>query len=586
MLEMRIVTMKNTSTDDIQKAAPTVLHTQACHPRGITVVRLPNTYCLVPQTSTKCADLRAASGYTTSEQVDYPPPRMPFLGGGAVPEHSGFTGATPVTGNPFPGPPLNMANIGTPLPPGSMGMPYTMMPPQSISIEDPVIPPPPSAFQRRAGTPYHRAMSPWSSESSDDDDDITPERRERMQPPLAPGQYGPYDRDRRREPRPALRRGNHRRAESSPAFRADRSPIYPPPPGSHGPEVIPPPGVLNATYDAGYGAPPFPQPQVHPIYSQPEPVRQEPPPETFRPRPFSPIRRRHNPLPPPPKNLFTESPYARILEDLRKPINDEEIKARLASQAAVHTVGAIPVPLAQTGPHLHHHHHGTRSSREKKKKGKGLFRSLSARLQSRRSDDEEDLSPAGGITQAFVGGQSTTIYPMVQTMPDGSTALIYNPPVAQVVQPVGTVPVVPVQMAQQVVPPVPPVIPGYVPGAAPAVSPGVVSATSQQYQPGPPPTTARAPSTRSMYQKFMQHPRLRTLLLETGDRDLVLADQDPFWGEGPPGGASTTSGVPSCASATGCAQRASIRDAFVPADELSSGRHLPPAIRPAVSSSL
>ncbi|KAL7282769.1 hypothetical protein ACG7TL_004245 [Trametes sanguinea] len=429
----------------------------------------------------------------SSDPVAYPPPRPPFVGSPFGPQTNAFTGATPTTGNPFPAPPLNMMNssISTPNPPhGGMGMPEPMMFHPGMNVDDPVIPPPPGAFSRRAGTPYHRAQSPWSSETSDDDDDITPERRERMQPPLAPGQYGPYDRG-RRDVRPALRRHGHRRAESSPAFGHDRSPLYGQPQYQQ-PQVIPPPGVIGGMYGPGYGAPPFPEAQVPPMYSQPEPA---PPP--FRPRPFSPIRRRHNPLPPPPKDLFAESPYARVLQELRKPINDDEIKARLASQAAVHTVGAIPVTLAQQGDHNHHHHHhSTRSSREKKK-GKGLFRSLSARLQSRRDDDEDDanFSPPGGITQTFVGGQSTTIYPVVQTMPDGSTALIYNPPVTQMAQP-GAVPVVPGQTAPMVVPPVPPVMPGYVPGNAPAVSPGVVPATSQQYQSGPPPNMGRAPSPR------------------------------------------------------------------------------------------
>ncbi|KAI9057682.1 DUF1768-domain-containing protein, partial [Trametes sanguinea] len=543
----------------------------------------------------------------------------------------------PTTGNPFPAPPLNMMNssMGTPVPPpGMMGMPEPMMFHPGMNVDDPVIPPPPGTFSRRAGTPYHRAQSPWSSETSDDDDEITPERRERMQPPLAPGQYGPYDRG-RRDVRPALRRQGHRRAESSPAFGLDRSPLYGQPPYQQQPQVIPPPGVVGGTYGPVYGAPPFPEAQVPPMFSQPQPAAHEPPPRQWRPRPFSPIQRRHNPLPPPPKDLFAESPYARVLQELRKPINDDEIKARLASQAAVHTVGAIPVTLAQQGGHTHHHHHSTRSSREKKK-GKGLFRSLSARLHSRRSEDDEDISPPGGVTQTFVGGQSTTIYPVVQTMPDGSTALIYNPPVAQVAQP-GPVPVVvPGQTAPVVIPPVPPVMPGFVPGNAPAVSPGVVPATSQQYQAGQPPNMGpgRMPSPAHMrmptpqpappppppppiridgkneyagllhtsphkvfydhkgyptalhllealrflpsypdhaeqvrrcgtpeeasaiasnwrhlwkpdweaqlenvldevmYHKFMQNQRLRSLLLQTGDRDLIFADQDQFWGEG------------------------------------------------------
>ncbi|KAI8989892.1 hypothetical protein BD414DRAFT_485450 [Trametes punicea] len=404
-----------------------------------------------------------------------------------------MTGAVPTVGNPFPAPPLNMTmNMGPPDLYGPMGLADPVIPGQGQSPEAPVVPPVPPSFRGRAGTPYHRASSPWTSSDSDDDDDITSERRERMQPPLAPGQYGPYDRisDRRGHPPPALRRSHHRRAESSPAFRRDRSPSFA---QDREPPVIPQGG------DGMYGHPPFPQPQVPPTFAQADFPRREPSP-TFRPRPFSPIQIRHNPLPPPPKDLFQQSPYARVLRELRKPIDDEEIKAKLASQAAIHTVGAIPVPLAQPG----HHQHGTRSSKEKKRKG--LFRSLSSRLHPHRTDDGyDDVSPPGGVPQAFVGGQSAAVYPVMQTMPDGSIALIYNPPGPQMAQVPSGNPV-PNGQAAPVIPPVPPVMPGYVPGAAPAVSPGVIPATPQQYPPGVapsasqpyPPPGARAPSPARM----------------------------------------------------------------------------------------
>lgn len=39
-----------------------------------------------------------------------------------------------------------------------------------------------------------------------------------------------------------------------------------------------------------------------------------------------------------------------------------------------------------------------------------------------------------------------------------------------------------------------------------------------------------------MYQKFRQHPDLRTILLSTGTARLIYADaDDPYWGAGPGG---------------------------------------------------
>lgn len=40
----------------------------------------------------------------------------------------------------------------------------------------------------------------------------------------------------------------------------------------------------------------------------------------------------------------------------------------------------------------------------------------------------------------------------------------------------------------------------------------------------------------ALYQKFIQHERLRELLLETGDAELIYTDpNDAFWGDGPMG---------------------------------------------------
>ncbi len=35
-----------------------------------------------------------------------------------------------------------------------------------------------------------------------------------------------------------------------------------------------------------------------------------------------------------------------------------------------------------------------------------------------------------------------------------------------------------------------------------------------------------------LYQKFIQHPQLRALLMSTGNADLVFSDPDTTWGDG------------------------------------------------------
>ncbi|KAI0638657.1 hypothetical protein C8Q77DRAFT_1154272 [Trametes polyzona] len=390
-----------------------------------------------------------------------------------------MSGALPTAGNPFPAPAVNVG-MGAPDPaPPPMGMPEPVIPGQAQNPEAPVIPPLPHSLRGRNGTPYHHA-DPYPLDSSDSesyDDELTPRTRERLQPPLAPGQYGPFDRsrDRRGTPAPALRR--HRRAESSPAFGQNPPPPVIPPPGmmyGQQPQPIPPPGMM-------YGQQPQPTfPGQGPIYPPPEPVYCEPSP-IYRPRPWSPLQQHHNPLPPPPKDILQQSPYARLLHELRKPIDEREIKEKMFKAPAIHTVGAIPIPLQSP-----QQFQGTRSSREKKRKG--IFRSLSSRLHHRRDDDEFDLSPpniTAAPLQAFVGGQSTAIYPVAEQHPDGSTTLTYFPPAVQPAPNTGGMPMAGGGQPTSAAGVVPPVMPGYVPSAAPAVSPGVIPAASGQtwYQP-------------------------------------------------------------------------------------------------------
>ncbi|KAI0684426.1 hypothetical protein C8Q76DRAFT_831599 [Earliella scabrosa] len=401
--------------------------------------------------------------YTMSANGQYPvfpPPQMqpnmhPVIP--AMPMH----GAIPTAGNPFPAPAMNMP-VPEPAMPGA-------------GPEAPVIPPPPFSHRGRAGTPYH---PPHNMDSPDTEytDELTAETRERLQPPLAPGQYGPHDRlrERARTPAPALRR-THRRVESSPVYMRGHSPPFDD--GGERP-VIPP--------HLG-GGPPFPG--LPGQFAQPgmgmgmgmdgmragarmEMPQPQPQPETVLPR-FPPFERRHNPLPEPPKDILNSSPYARIIRELRKPIDEAAI---LGGAPAVHMVGTVNVsaPIQPQG------YQGTRSSKEKKRKG--LFRSLSTRLGGRRHEDEVEPEPdpaaAAGVQGQFIPTQTTRVYPIVQHLPDGSTQLIYNPP--------GAVPLasIPGVVAGDAIPP-PGVMPGYVPAGGPTPSPAPGVHMQMPMSPGP-----------------------------------------------------------------------------------------------------
>ena len=271
----------------------------------------------------------------------------------------GMTGAIPTVGNPFPAPPMNMG-LGPPMPEAAQ----VVIPPlgQAGSVEGPVIPPLPSSRRGRAATPY-MAPEQWE-DSSEEDDELTAEARARLQPPLRPGQYGPFDpvRDARtRTPHPILQQRSHsgdggrrhRSAESSPAYAHDSPPFDDPPQ----PPVIPPGFTGGPPFPHHLGAQPMPDwpPQAGvgmgmgmgmPEPQPQQPVEPELPLPPFRPRPFEPIQRSNNPLPAPPRDILHSSPYAKLLEDLRRPIDRAELKAKLAAAPAIHTVGAVGVNLA------------------------------------------------------------------------------------------------------------------------------------------------------------------------------------------------------------------------------------------------
>ncbi|PIL37647.1 hypothetical protein GSI_01341 [Ganoderma sinense ZZ0214-1] len=465
--------------------------------------------------------LNAHGQYVPAQQMLFPQPQMQ-PGITPVVPGMGMNGAMPIAGNPFPGPAMNMGP--------TMPEPQVVVPPigQTASVDGPVIPPPlPSTRRGRAATPYmHR--EPLDSSSDEDDDELTAEARARLQPPLRPGQYGPFDPVRARgpahTPHPILQRGDgagaggggggrrHHRAASSPAYMHDSPPFDDPPQ----PPVIPPnfmggPPFPNHTgvqpmpdwppppeMGIGMGGVPQPQPQLQPQQPQPEL------PPAVRPRPFEPIQRSNNPLPAPPRDILHSSPYARLLEDLRKPIDGTALKAKIAAAPAIHTLGAVniapqPVPA---------HEQRTRSGKDKdkEKKKKGLFRSLSSRLAGSGSGSSarrasEDSPPHAHAhpqqivqphMQTFVGGHAVAVYPVVQHMPDGSMALVYNHPT---LGPDG----VPISVPIAAAPP-PPVLspgsggtmPGYVPSATPASA--ALNVVGMPMPPGPTPTPVLDPA--------------------------------------------------------------------------------------------
>ena len=338
----------------------------------------------------------------------------------------GMNGAIPTVGNPFPAPAMNMGP--------TMPEPQAVIPPLGPvgNVEGPVIPPLPGSRRGRAATPY-MAPGQWEDSSEEEDDELTAEARARLQPPLRPGQYGPFDpvRDTRtRTPHPILqqrngegdRRHRHRRADSSPAYTHDSPPFddppYPPviPPGFMGGPPFPHhPGVQQMPdwpvqsemgMRMGMGGMPMSMPEPEPQHQhQHQQAEPEPPQYQYRPRPFEPIQRSNNPLPAPPRDILHSTPYAKLLEDLRKPIDRAELKAKLAAAPAIHTVGAVSIAPQ---PHPSLPRSGTTSKEKEKEKEKpkkkGLFRSLSSRLAGGPSSArhraragagaEEELEPA------------------------------------------------------------------------------------------------------------------------------------------------------------------------------------------------
>lgn len=125
-------------------------------------------------------------------------------------------------------------------------------------------------------------------------------------------------------------------------------------------------------------------------------------------RPLTPPR---NPPPAPPKDLYEMSPYRHLLEDLKRPIDEDTIRRH-------HTIAvsqSIPLytnmaPPQNLQPHLQY-------APERKHKKGGLLRSLSARLNRRRQHSDSDDSDDPSRMHAMYGGA-----PM-QPIPEGSAVM-------------------------------------------------------------------------------------------------------------------------------------------------------------------
>ncbi|OCH94480.1 DUF1768-domain-containing protein [Obba rivulosa] len=217
----------------------------------------------------------------------------------------------------------------------------------------------------------------------------------------------------------------------------------------------------------------FPEPERAPPQYPPAPPSSVRPPSRLAPGQYGPYDRRHrrsqtmswvsvlaNPLPEPPEDLFESPRYRALVDELRRPLplGDGALRRNFTAP-----------PASASGRFYTGGDYGSGASREKKRRG--LFGSL--RFGSRR--DRED---GEGIMQMPVYATA----PVMQQLPDGGTAYVYNPPVMApgIPNANGTVPVMP-----GVVMPGPG---GLSPGAARGPSPGPPRSTT--------PSSLRAGSIR------------------------------------------------------------------------------------------
>ncbi|KAH9927312.1 uncharacterized protein B0H18DRAFT_293928 [Fomitopsis serialis] len=200
---------------------------------------------------------------------------------------------------------------------------------------------------------------------------------------------------------------------------------------------MPQPVVPNIAPAQNNNAPVIPQmPQQQPAMSMPEPmVEPDPPRSRSRMDPgrygsYDPPRRRtpsppyrprspsRNPLPRPPRDIFDSTPYMRLLDELRHPIDSDTLKRNLTVKSMQTQAVNVPVmgPMFPSGS-------GSGSRRHERRHRKGLFNVFGRR---RRDEDDQDIiSPV----QA-----QTAFYPAVPAQQP------YNPPQMMQVDPGGGVP--------------------------------------------------------------------------------------------------------------------------------------------------
>ncbi|KAH9939960.1 hypothetical protein B0H21DRAFT_710966 [Amylocystis lapponica] len=319
----------------------------------------------------------------------------------------------------------------------------------------------------------------------------------------------------------------------------------------------------------------IPQHQQQPQMSMPEPITfpepqissRNPSPSHLAPgqygqydaRPRTPL---HNPLPAPPKDVFEMSPYMTVLQDLRRPIEDTSLKRTYSMPSSGGSHTAYPSRRTSTRP----------ASRQKRHK-KGLFGSIGNVFNPRRYEDDEDEYDSPGMPSAQLFGATYAGEPTLQRMPDGSSAFVYNIPPQARTQSAPTIPgrgrtpaptpreilkidrfgglasllhhsPYSVHYANRQWPSALHLLEGLkFLDAHPDIAEDIrhasteevtqISTDEQRYVRPDWEQVVRHLADDVLYQKFIQHPQVRALLMGTGTADLIYStSHDPFWGDG------------------------------------------------------
>lgn len=286
----------------------------------------------------------------------------------------------------------------------------------------------------------------------------------------------------------------------------------------------------------------------------------------------------YNPLPAPPRDVFEDSPYISLLRELRRPIDESTIRRNIMIPPSQ------PMNVSMTAGYMT----GSRRNHDRKHSRKGSLFNVFGR---HRRDDEEDEEP---VMQA----QPIYAAPMMQQTP--GVIPVYNPTPQMtqigmngvaVPAPVATPMPVPTPIPARGPTPVPMTMPTHTParsiikidrgnelGGLIHTSPHLVHYNRQSYPSAfhlheamkfmghRPDIAERIRTSRTveearaisaanhehvrpdwervflgkmdevLYEKLMQHPTLRAVLLSTGVADLIVSDMnDAFWGDGPLG---------------------------------------------------